>query len=193
MHHFVLCCRLLKFPFALSRYSVSALVAAMQSTCVIALTTSLHIYYLIDALCEFSKNLLSHPVPRAVPGRARRGNCLCAKGLRRRFRTPKKYFSGELSNWPNPALFETAYPRKRPATAGTTVDTIDIEADNIQIAGNPLTFNTVVVGGSVTGALISAGIAGSFVKDGAGPLEISGTNYSDGDVSVSVGMKRGHH
>ncbi len=87
------------------------------------------------------------------------------------------------------ARFPSSLPRQtiaQDATAGTTVDTIDIEADNIQIAGNPLTFNTVVVGGSVTGALISAGIAGSFVKDGAGPLEISGTNYSDGDVSVSV-------
>jgi len=47
-----------------------------------------------------------------------RGNRLCAKGLRRRFRTPEKYFSGELTNWPNPALFETADAAKAPLFQG---------------------------------------------------------------------------
>ena len=36
------------------------------------------------------------------------------------------------------------------------------------------------------GALISADIVGSFTKDGDGLLSISGTNYSDGNVSVTV-------
>jgi len=47
-----------------------------------------------------------------VPADAGSGNCLCAKGLRRRFKTPEKHFSGELSNGPNLALFETAAAAK---------------------------------------------------------------------------------
>jgi len=47
-----------------------------------------------------------------------RGNRLCAKGLRRRHKTPEKYFFDELSNWSNPALFETAASAKQPLFQG---------------------------------------------------------------------------
>ena len=81
---------------------------------------NISLYILFDRCAmRIFKILLSHPVPRACSVAAsRRGNCLCAKGLRRRFRTPEKYFSGELSNWSNPALFETAASAKPPLFQG---------------------------------------------------------------------------
>ena len=82
------------------------------------MTTSLHIYYLIDALCEFSKFFCRTPSAACPEAASRRGNRLWAKGLRRRIATPRKYFSGELSNWPNPALFETAARRNRHSSRG---------------------------------------------------------------------------
>ena len=67
-------------PFALSSLHAFALLRTARSCrrhvvyLRYLMTTSLYIYYLIDALCEFSRNLLSHPVLRTVlslpPGEA---------------------------------------------------------------------------------------------------------------------------
>ncbi len=81
---------------------------------------SLYIY-LIDALCEFSKFFCRTPCRGRFRPATRRSNYLCAKGLRRRLGTPEKYFSGELSNWPNPALFKTVAPAKPPLFQGGQV------------------------------------------------------------------------
>ena len=48
--------------------------------------------YLIDALCEFSKFFCRTPCRGRFRAASGRGNCLCAKGLRRRFKTPEKLF-----------------------------------------------------------------------------------------------------
>jgi len=66
----------------------------------------------------FKKSFVAPVAAGGFRAASRSGNCLCAKGLRRRFKTPKKYFSGELSNWPNLALFETAASAKPPLFQG---------------------------------------------------------------------------
>ncbi len=74
--------------------------------------------YLIDALCEFSKFFCRTPCHGRFRAASSRCNCLCVKGLRRRFRMPEKYFSGELSNWLYLALFETAAPGNHRSSRG---------------------------------------------------------------------------
>ncbi len=72
------------------------------------------LYILFDG-CAMRIFRNSFVAPRAADGSAaasRCGNCLCAKGLRRRFRTPEKYFSGELSNCPNTAPFKNSTSAK---------------------------------------------------------------------------------
>jgi len=68
----------------------------------------------------FKKSFVAPQFSTSCEAALYRANCRPAKGLRRRFKTPEKYFSGELSNGSYPALFETAASAKTPLVQGAS-------------------------------------------------------------------------
>ncbi len=120
---FLICCVLSAGPGRSGAASTGETAARYRANGVFVLSVDNISPYILFDRCAMRifKILLSHPCRGRFRSHLKRRQPPMRKGLRRRFRTPEKLFSGELSNWAYLALFKTAAPAKRPLFQGANV------------------------------------------------------------------------